>query len=291
MNPLVLQSKNVNLLRVIILACFAVLAIGIWCAVFRADREGKLTVAFLDVGQGDAIYIEAPNGNQLLVDGGPNTGTLRALGKVMPFYDRSLDVVLATHPDMDHVGGLPEVIKRMHVDTVVTTDATADTGAYGEFAKRVSDKQIEHVYAKRGMRINLGAGVFCEILFPETSVLGWDTNTSSIVLRLTYGEKSFLLTGDSPSSIEGYLTKTYGKGIKSTVLKLGHHGSRTSSSQEFLGFVDPEHVIISAGEDNKYGHPHKEVVDRLAAMNIPSLSTIDRGTIIFTTDGAELMHN
>ena len=129
-----------------VLALFLVIDIFIWSAMLRVDRRGELTVAFLSVGQGDAMYIETPQGNQMLVDGGPPSGAvLRELGRVMPFWDRSLDVVLATHPDQDHVGGLPAILTRMKVDNVVTTENTSATGAYGAFEKIISEKKIHRI--------------------------------------------------------------------------------------------------------------------------------------------------
>lgn len=277
--------------RLIALLLFCIIDMVIWMMVVRLDRAGTLTIAFLDVGQGDGIYIEAPNGNQILIDGGPGAKTLRSLGKVMPFFDRSLDLVIATHADQDHVGGLPLVLERFHVSGVMTSDNSTDTGAYKAFEQEIQDEHAKRVFARRGEKIILDEGVALEILFPEGSTKGWDTNTGSIVARLTYGDTSFVFTGDSPSSIEHYLVGRYGASLASTVLKLGHHGSRTSSSREFLSVVDPEYAIISAGYDNAYGHPHQEVVDTLKELGIPSLSTIDKGTIIFETDGETLKHS
>lgn len=273
----------------VVLGIFALINVFIWSLVFRADNQGALTVAFLNVGQGDAVYIEAPNGNQILIDGGPPNGAvLRELGKVMPFWDRSLDVVLATHPDQDHVGGLPEVIERMRVDNIVTTENTSETGAYGAFEKVIFEKSQNRILARAGERVILDDGVVLEILFPNLNTSGWETNTASIVARLSYGDHSFLFTGDSPLSIEKYLVGKKGGSLHSTVLKLGHHGSRTSSGKMFLSAVDPKYAIISAGKDNKYGHPHKEVIDLLALNKIHSISTAEHGTIVFKTDGEEI---
>lgn len=275
-----------------VIVVFAVANILIWSAVARVDRHGVLTVAFLNVGQGDAIYIEAPNGNQMLVDGGPPSGAvLRELGRVMPFWDRSLDVVLATHPDQDHVGGLPSVLARMQVGNVVTTENTSDTGAYGAFEKIIFEKHPKRILARAGERIILDEGIVLEILFPDRNASGWETNTASIVARLSYGDKSFIFTGDSPLSVEKYLVGKNGGALHSTVLKLGHHGSRTSSGKVFLSAVDPEYAVISAGKDNKYGHPHKEVTDLLALLKIPSISTANVGTIVFKTDGTQMEVN
>lgn len=293
-----MKSFPKQYLQYVVLSIFVFINIFIWSAVLRADRAGVLTVAFLNVGQGDAMYIEAPNGNQMLVDGGPPSGAvLRELGRVMPFWDRSLDVVLATHPDQDHVGGLPSVLARMKTLNVVTTENTSDTGAYGAFEKMISEKHPTRILARAGEKIILDEGVVVEILFPNMNTAGWETNTASIVARLSYGEQSFVFTGDSPISVEKYLVSKLaqdrqvdknGNALHSTVLKLGHHGSRTSSSKLFLSAVDPEYAVISAGKDNKYGHPHKEVTDLLAELKIPSISTAERGTIIFRTDGSGL---
>src|SRR3989344_6107759 len=275
-----------------VLLFFIFINIFIWSAVARADSAGVLTVAFLNVGQGDAIYIEAPNGNQMLVDGGPPSGAvLRELGRVMPFWDRSLDVVLATHPDQDHVGGLPSVLARMRIDNVITSENTSDTGAYEAFEKAIAEEGSHRVLARVGEKIILDEGVVFEILFPNMNTAGWETNTASIVARLSYGDQSFILTGDSPLSAEKYLVGKNGGALHSSVLKLGHHGSRTSSSKVFLSAVDPEYAVISAGKDNKYGHPHKEVTDLLSELKIPSISTAEKGTVIFKTDGAELKVN
>jgi competence protein ComEC len=279
-------SANRKNIRWMVLALFFIVNIFIWSVVFRVDRQGVLTVAFLDVGQGDAIYIEAPNGNQILIDGGPGTKTLRSLGKVMPFYDRSLDLVVATHPDQDHIGGLPAVLERMNILGVMTGDNPVDTGAYAVFEKIIDAKNIVRVFAHRGEKVILDEGVTLEILFPDRSTAGWETNTGSIVALLAYGEDKFLLTGDSPSSIEHYLVGKDGSHLQANILKLGHHGSLTSSSREFLSVVDPEYAVVSAGKDNKYGHPSKDVVSLLGELKIPILSTIDKGTIIFETKGS-----
>ncbi|MBI5401047.1 MAG: MBL fold metallo-hydrolase [Candidatus Yonathbacteria bacterium] len=283
---LLIRKRNI---QYAVLAVFLVLNIFIWTAVARADRAGVLTVAFLDIGQGDAIYIEAPNGNQMLIDGGPSSGALlRALGDVMPFYDRSIDLVLATHPDQDHVGGLPAIIDRMRVESVVTTENTSATGAYGAFEKAISERRPARILARTGERIILDHGVALEILFPDRSAAGWDTNTGSIVARLSYNNKSFLFTGDSPQAVEQYLVGKDGGALHANVLKLGHHGSRTSSSRVFLSAVNPEYAIISAGLNNKYGHPHKETLDLLAELKIQKVSTTEHGTIIFKTDSESL---
>lgn len=235
-----------------------------------------LEVTFLDVGQGDAIFIEAPNGNQLLIDGGSNKLVLRELGKVMSFFDRSIDVIIATHPDKDHIGGLPHVLDRYEVDYFLNSGAISNTGVYKELQNK-----IDPILARKGMKIYLSSDIYVEILFPDRDVSKVDSNLASVIARVVYGNTSFLLTGDSPKSIEKYIG-----GVKSNVLKIGHHGSRTSTDPNFLEKVDPEFAVISAGKDNRYGHPHKDVMDLLA--NVSVFATYDEGNITFFSDGEKV---
>jgi competence protein ComEC len=258
---------------------------------FLVHNQHKLTVAFLDVGQGDAIYIEAPNGAQMLIDGGNGTAVLRQLGKQMSFFDHSIDVVIGTHPDEDHIGGLPDVLGRYYVDLYIDPGLNDHSATYETILYEVGKRRIPHVTAQRGMHIVLDKddGVYFDVLFPDRLLEGVDANTASVVGRLVYGTTSFILTGDSPQAIEKYLVGLDGEKLHSTVLKLGHHGSRTSSSEEFLEAVHPTYAVISVGKSNKYGHPHKEVVDRVAELNIPMLATSKVGTIVFESDGVNIV--
>ncbi len=295
------SAINKKLTYIITIAILLVVAIFIWSLIYKLQDDAYLKVAFLDIGQGDAIFIESPSGVQVLMDGGPSGPlVLRQLASVMPFYDRRIDMIMATHPDTDHIGGLTDVLKRYEVGRVVRPgvqhDASAIDSLLLEVAKEKSSRVVETL-ARRAQVYDLGEGkagrVELHILFPDRNVSGLETNMASIVARLTYGETSVLLTGDSPIAIEEYLVNldgstsltTGGNRLKSDILKLGHHGSKTSSSDAFLGFVNPQWAIISAGKDNKYGHPHKEVLDKLKRFAIPTLSTIDRGTIEFKSDG------
>ncbi|MEK7179981.1 MAG: ComEC/Rec2 family competence protein [Patescibacteria group bacterium] len=252
----------------------------IWYAV-SAEEGDTLKVSFLDVGQGDAIFIEAPNGNQMLIDGGKGKVVLEELAKVMPSYDRSIDIVLATHPDADHIGGLPEVLNRFDVSLFLEPGVSSDSAIYQGLEEIVKEKGIKKILARRGMNINLGGGVTFIVLFPDRDVSQFETNTASIVGKLVYGDSSFLLTGDSPKKIEQYLILLDKKGLDSDVLKAGHHGSRTSSDEFFVQAVSPEYTIISAGKNNQYGHPHKEVLDILKRFGTVILNTYETGTITF----------
>ncbi|MEK7585094.1 MAG: ComEC/Rec2 family competence protein [Patescibacteria group bacterium] len=266
---------------------FLISTIFVWSRMVAAEGS-VLKIAFLDVGQGDAIYIEAPNGNQVLVDAGPGRQVLRALGTVMPFGDRSLDLIIATHPDADHIGGFPEVLKRYQVGAVMESGVRSDTSIDRAFGEAVAAEGAVRVAARRGERVVLGRGAYLDILFPDGEVSGWETNTASIVARLVYGENEFLLTGDSPIKIERYLLGLDGAKLEADVLKAGHHGSRTSSAPEYVAAVHPDYAIISAGKNNRYGHPHQEVIDVFNKFGATILRTDELGTIIFESDGLNL---
>ncbi len=276
--------------------------ISTYCA-WREDRRGILTVAFLNIGQGDAIFIDSPAGNQMIIDGGPGKAVLRELSAVMPFYDRSIDVMLATHADQDHVGGLPDVLGRYKVNLFMETSNPGPSSSFEELERIVREREanntITKILARRGMIVDLGGGAELHVLFPDRDPIGMETNMSSIVAELVYGDNEFMLTGDSPLQIEHYLVSLEGalqgdfsggliSRLKSDVLKPGHHGSKTSSSNEFIEAVNPEYAVISAGLKNKYGHPHQEVLDILNKYRIKILRTDRDGRIIFKTDGKDL---
>lgn len=268
-------------------ATLIVVAVFVWYAVL-SETNDCLIVAFLDVGQGDSIFIQAPNGNQILIDGGQNKAVLRELSKIMPFYDRSIDVVIQTHPDADHIGGLIEVLKRYNVDLVIESGVESDTSIYKTIRGIVDKKEIENILARRGMRIKIDDGAYIDILFPDRKVAGLDPNDASVVTRLVYGGSSFLLTGDSPKKIEKYLVYLDEEVLDVDVLKIGHHGSKTSTSEILLGYASPEFAIISSGGNNKYGHPHKEVTDLLEKFEIEILRTDELGTIVLESDGENI---
>ncbi|MEZ4194802.1 MAG: ComEC/Rec2 family competence protein [Candidatus Paceibacterota bacterium] len=254
----------------------------------NSSSEGLLTVAFLDVGQGDAIFVETPDGVQLLIDGGPDAGVLREVSKVMPFWDRKIDVVLATHPDKDHIGGLVDILGRYQVSEIIRTENESDTAVSSAFAFMESDEGARTYLAKAGDVISLGASTTLMILSPSSDTSNWESNTSSIVVQLKYGDIEFMLTGDAPLGIEEYLVKTYGETLESEVLKLGHHGSKTSTADSFLEMVAPAYAVVSAGKDNRYGHPHQEVIDRVKNFGSTIMNTATDGNIIFKSDGTEV---
>ncbi len=244
-----------------------------------------LQVSFLDVGQGDSIFIETPDGYQLLVDGGPDMSVLRELGHELSFFDRSIDMVLATHPDADHISGLTDVLARYDVATVIETTNGKETPVTKALAVAVVNEHAQVVNPEAGQVIMLGASTTIRFLAPTGDETLWESNMASIIIRVEYGSTSVMLTGDAPIEIEKYVVDAYPNFLKSNVLKLGHHGSKTSSSEEFLDAVHPEYAVVSAGLKNKYGHPHQSVMDAVAARNIKVDETGKEGTITFYSDG------
>lgn len=270
-------------------------AVGVYVVPAAEGRgdDNILSVTFLDIGQGDAIFIESPTGVQLLIDGGPpDGGVLRRLSEEMGFFDRSIDMVLATHPDKDHIGGLPDVLDRYDVSEILMTENKSTTSTDRAFVdaaeKEVQQEGARIIYARRGMQFDLGGGVILTVLFPDHDPTYLESNTSSIVARLTYGESEFFFTGDSPKAIEEYLVTLDGKGLQSDVLKAGHHGSHTSSSEIFLNAVHPQYAVISAGKDNQYGHPHTDVMTALHDVGAKTENTAEVGSVTFVSNGHEL---
>jgi competence protein ComEC len=274
--------------RYFLLGLLIVANLLVWAALYQRRPTNLLKVYFLDIGQGDAILIETPRRAQILIDGGANRKVMSELGKILPFGDRRIDMVMETHPDRDHIGGLPEVIARYDVGMFLEPGVESDNSIDDELERRVGEKKIPSILARRGMVLDFGDGAKLTILFPHTDVSRWETNDASIVARLDYGESSFLLTGDSPMRVENILMGLDKSILDTDVLKAGHHGSRTSTSLAYANAVSPEYAIISSGKDNSYGHPHKEVLDILGKVNAKILNTAEIGTITFETDGIRL---
>lgn len=262
-----------------------VVAVVLFWGLINPKKEGILTFAVLDVGQGDALYIESPTGTQIIVDGGPGNNLLKALPGVMPFYDRSVDMIVVTNPDSDHYEGFIKFLGKYSVSDILEPGTTNAYPAYEVFQKKIQQKNIKKTLARRGQNIDLGGGAYLQVLFPDRNVSGVSPNTGSIVMKLIYGDTSVLLQGDSISNIEQYLLELDGDYLESDILKAGHHGSRTSSTEEYVVKVKPKWSVISSGENNSYGHPHKETIETMKKLNIPTYNTCNNGTVIFESDG------
>lgn len=263
-----------------------VLNIVIFWQIVVPKGKGVLTFSMMNVGQGDALYIEAPNGNQIVIDGGPGPQILRELPKLMPFGDRSLDMLVVTNPDKDHYAGFFDVLSRYSVAMVGKTETRSDTLFFTEFEKNISEKKIPTHILQKGDRIIVGGGAVIDVLFPDQNVSNWSSNDGSLVARLSYGSSSVFLTGDSTEKIENYLLRTQRDSLQSDIIKVPHHGSRTSSSFNFVKDIHPSIALISAGKDNSYGHPHLETINTFIALKIPYHVTAEEGTITYISDGS-----
>ena len=263
-----------------------VVAVLVWREVFARDG-GTLKFYVLDVGQGDALFIETPSGNQILIDGGPDKAVLRELGEVMPFYDRTIDLVILTHPHLDHVGGLVEVFKNYRINKYIGSGDAHTIAEFQELERLVKIKNIGYVQARRGMKIVLDDGTELLILPPAELKSGSNLHNNMITSRLTYGAMDFLLMGDAERPLEFFLFEK-GDEIQSEVLKVGHHGSKTSSSQLFLEQVRPQFALISVGRKNRYGHPHREVLESLEKIGAKILRTDLNSRIEISSDGRSL---
>ena len=225
----------------------------------------------------------------MLIDGGPDHSVLRELGRELPFFKRSIDLVVETHPDSDHITGLTSVFERFAVSYFMSPGIPNETSQARALVSAVQDEPNVHSFiARRGMRIHLGGGAYADVLYPDKDVSKGETNDGSIVMRVVYGTTSFMMTGDAPSTVEDHLVNLGGGNatLESTVLKAGHHGSKHSTDDVWLAAVRPKYVAISAGKGNSYGHPHQEVLDRIKKEGAAIVSTIDRGTLHFISDGA-----
>jgi competence protein ComEC len=258
-----------------------------WIAALQMP-DGHLHVHFLDVGQGDAILIQCPHGQQILVDGGPSPSLLLShLGRRMPFWDHSLDLVVLTHPEEDHLGGLVEVLTRYDVSLVLDSGQGCTSATCDAWRSLMEEKEIPYRRAQSGMRLELGQGVQIEVLHPPTPLMtntASDINNNSIVLRLEYGRFSTLLAGDVQWEAEQVLLSS-GQPLDSLVLKVPHHGGDASLTEPFLEAVSPEVAIISVGSDNRFGHPHEVTLEKL--HGISTYRTDQQRNIEVASDGVQ----
>lgn len=247
------------------------------------EASNKMKVHFLDVGQGDSILVQSPNGKNLLVD-----GSTKDAGKEVVAYLRShdvekLDYVVATHPDADHIGGLISVLNSISIKNFVDSGKVHTSQTYEEMLQLILDKNIPFIVPNIGDTIPLDDDLDITVL--NVGEESDDNNEASIVLKITYGEVSYLLMGDADIRIEKEILEQ--SNVKSTVLKAGHHGSDTSSSEDFIQAVKPEVTILSYGKDNSYGHPDAEVKSRLERISSQIYGTSVVGNIVVETDGVD----
>lgn len=267
--------KKILVLLIILLAiCVSAF---VYLKISKAKTDDKVKIVFFDVGQGDASFIEFENDEQMLVDCGRDAKILNLLGRKMKFYDKTLDYLVVTHPDNDHYGGCVDVLKRFEVKNIIYNDVRKTGDAeWDYFWKTVQEENA--VYYGLGERTVLEiSDAKADFLFPDQKMTGEiKDNDGSIVFVLTVSGKKIIFTGDAEEWLENYLVQNYFAEIDAYILKVSHHGSKSSSGEEFVKAVSPEISVISVGADNKYGHPSDRVVNRLERA----------GSDIFRTDWA-----
>jgi len=260
-----------NKIGFLVLAALVVAAVFVWSAVFASPTDEKVKVDFFDVGQGDALLIDAPNNNQVLIDGGPSDAILNKLGSALPFFDRKIELVILTHPDSDHLSGLIEVLKRYEVGEVLETGIEDATSQYAAWNDLIKEKNVPVVFARAGQIVKISDNLAIKILYPLDKINGEDfsknTNNTSIMGKVIYGQSSILFTGDAEGVEENSLLLG-GSDLKADILQVAHHGSKNSTGQEFLAAVAPQIAVIQVGAKNRYGHPTQEVLERLKGVNI-----------------------
>lgn len=264
-----------------------------------SGAEDDLTVAFINVRQGDGTVIQTPDGKTIVIDAGVGSSTYSSYDAgsmvMAPYLDekgiKKIDMVVATHPDWDHIGGIPYILENYEVGMVLDCGVPHTTEAYKKYQDLVAKKGIKYVIASQGQVLDWGDCVKAEVLAPVGSIEkrqgAKDLNNTSVVIRLSYGDVSFMMVGDCGTEQEETITPVYGPGLKSTILRAGHHGSDTSSGEEFVNLVSPEVVVISAGKRNKFGHPKQSVIDKFESMGSRIYRTDYSGTVIVKTDGKD----
>ncbi|MCH7759423.1 MBL fold metallo-hydrolase [Patescibacteria group bacterium] len=271
-------------------AIIGLVFLGYFLFLVDLPPKGMLRIIFLDVGQGDAILIQTPDQQNILIDGGPDKNIIYKLDKYIPFNHRQIDIMIATHADLDHITGLTETLARYSVKAVLDNGLQGSAPAYTRWQRLIKEKNIYQMTINAPQTIDLEDQVSLEFLWPNQELikeLEPDNNFASIVVKLIYGQHSFLLTGDATQKTEQELMRLYDY-LEADVLKVGHHGSKYSSGLEFLQKIQPQYGIISVGEENKFGHPNLRVLKNLEKIDARILRTDKKGDIIFTSNGKEL---
>jgi len=256
-------------------------------------QPSRLEVDFLDVGQGDAILIKTPGGQNILIDGGPDKTVIKRLGENLAWWDKQIDLMILTHPHDDHVTGLIEVLKRYGVKRILYTGAAHNAPNYLAWLKTARDKKVPLTIIDKAQTVNLGEQTKLEILYPGRSLLNKtlaDLNDSSIIIKLVHGQNKFLLTGDAGLEVEKTLLAGEAD-LAADILKVGHHGSEYSTSQEFLEKIKPRIAVIQVGAGNDFGHPNLRIIKRLERTGAEIFRTDLSGTVKMISDGEKIEIN
>lgn len=253
---------------------------------FDINPEEAMKVYFLDVGQGDATLIRTPKGNDILIDGGPDNTLIKKLGEYLPFSNRDIEYMILTHPDSDHIIGLVEVLNRYQVNNIIMTGVSDDLSAYEVFLNIIDEKNIPVTIVDQPQEIFFEDNIKFEIIYPFSSFenqVAENINNTSIAGRLIYASTSIMFTGDLENEEE--LFTQLGTTLEADVYKAGHHGANNANSRDFVEAIDPDYVVVSAGADNRFGHPHYRAIRIFERINAQISRTDQHGDILFITNG------
>lgn len=268
----------------------AAFAFAVWSFAFALDPKSELSIWVFDVGQGDAIFIETPERYQILIDGGPDGAVVGKLGEVMPFWDRTIDLVVLTHPHSDHVSGLIPVSERYRIGAVIESEEAYGTAEYAEWRRRVAELKIPDHAARSGITAHFGSSTVLAILAPHDSVEDkhfTNPHDGNVAAEINYGKTRVLLMGDAEIKEERDLERRHLL-HHVDLLKVGHHGSKTSTAEAFVTAVSPEFAAISVGRKNRYGHPAEAVLEKLEKSGSKIFRTDLDGDLEFTSDGERM---
>lgn len=272
-----------KLLFVIFVSSFMLL--GVFIFQFQKSQDGKLHIVFCDVGQGDGIFIKAPDGVDIVIDAGPDDKIVSCLSRHMPFWDKTIELAFATHPDADHITGFESILKNYNIIVFNTSKKTSDTAVFKRIQNLISQKQIPVRFIYAGDSYEIGESFKIDTLWPSKEYIetesATDTNSYSLVQILSFGNFKVLLTGDIESDI---LNTLFSSKTQFDVFKLPHHGSKTGVDDETFGKIGAKLGIISAGTNNRYGHPSREVIELLKKYNMPYKRTDREGDIEIVID-------
>lgn len=283
MKNMILKSKG----TILLVLCLLITTVTCGCDVkdnTQVSYSG-LTVSFIDIGQGDSILLQCKD-ESMLIDAGENDKGDSVVNYLKSHNTTKLKYAVGTHPHSDHIGGMDTVLKNIQTDTLICPKVTYNTKTWKDVETEAKSQNTKIEYANAGEKYTLGDTTFT-IISPEKNHIYSDCNNYSVVIKAEYGENSFLFTGDAEKLVEDEILES-GYNIKADVLKVGHHGSSTSSSEKFLNKISPKYAVISCGLNNDYGHPHKETLSKLKERNIKTYRTDLEGTVVAQSDGKEI---
>ncbi|WP_434293542.1 ComEC/Rec2 family competence protein [Clostridium botulinum] len=287
-----MKLKKKNLIITCLLICLSIVFTA--CsqqssnAADASNKSNELKVHYIDVGQGDSILVQTKDKN-ILIDAGTRKSSDSLISYLKKQHIKKLDYVIATHPHEDHIGGMPKVIEEFEISNFYAPKKTANTKIFKDMILQLKKKNLKINVAKKGISLDLSNNSSLDFLAPVKDNYE-NTNDSSAVVKLTHGNTKFLFTGDAEKTSEKDILNS-NEDLSSNVLKVGHHGSHSSSSKEFLDKINPKIAIISCGKNNDYGHPHKETMKELNKRNIEVYRTDIDGNIVLTSDGENIKKN